>query len=298
MNGRDECSDCSRIREKIEALLDQELPEDEVTRLQAHLRHCPACSSELELAGRIRDALHGLPDHPCPEAVSRTVFQKVRALYAGAAAALLIVGVLLGRTALSPGLPGDDSLRPKAGTSPVDRVSLDDLQITDLHIQGFDSATGKIRLLLDGVSSVSLDGNVQDQPIQDVLARAMTADLQPGTRMKAIDLLRRGTGSDRIREALIHALLHDRNPGVRMKAVEALKGLAQDKPVRQALITALDTDPNPGVRVEAIEGLKGFRDAATLRVLERRMQSDKNGYIRAEARRAVLAWREEYTGQL
>lgn len=201
-----------------------------------------------------------------------------QARYAFGAAALLLLGVALGR-GIGPGSPPDG----------------DRLEIIDLRVTAFDPATGRVQISFDAATRMAVEGELKDEAVQRVLAAALRGDAESGARLKAVGLMEGQTAGVGMREALVYALLHDDNPGVRLKAAEALRGLVGDGQVREALITALARDPNPGVRIEAIKAIQRLRDPATLRVLERKMAEDENPYIRAEAKRAVLRWRGERT---
>jgi len=205
---------------------------------------------------------------------------------AGVAAALL-VGFLWGRGGWqSPPSSLASLLKPE------------DLEVVALRVDHFEPATGQVSLVLDAVSQVQLDGTLEDRAVQTALAAALRGDLEPGTRLQALDLLQHQAHSARIRESLIHTLAHDDNPGVRLKAIEALKDLAKNEEVRGALREALQRDLNPGVRVEAIEALKHFNDPATLQVLEQQSREEVNTYIRGEAARALEGKRRAAGEQL
>ena len=199
---------------------------------------------------------------------------------AGVAMALL-VGILLGRGGLRA-----------TPSSLVGLLKPGDLEVVGLRVAHFEPATGQVTLVLDAVSQVQIEGTLEDRTVQTALATALQGDLEPGTRLQAMDLLRDQGGSTRIREALIHALLSDDNSGVRLKAIEALKDLGKNEEVRQALRQALQHDLNPGVRVEAVEALRHFNDPATLQVLERQSRNETNTYIRGEATRALQGERK------
>lgn len=189
--------------------------------------------------------------------------------YAGGVLAILLCGVLLGRTAFAP-----EAERGEIG------------RVVDLRVRSFDAASGRVRLELNAISSVELEGNLGDKEVQELLATALQGDMEPGARLQVAGLLRYQATTAEIRGALIYALLEDENPGVRIEAVEGLRELAGDDQVRQALCQALLEDENPGVRVAAVEALRESRDQATLQVLQQKMHVDDNEYIRATARRA------------
>jgi anti-sigma factor RsiW len=207
--------------------------------------------------------------------------------WSAGALALLLVGFFLGRGGLQP-----------TPSSLVGLLRPEDLEVVGLRVHHFEPATGQVSLVLDAVSQVQVEGTLQDRAVQTALATALQGDLEPGTRLQALDLLQGLGHSARIREALIQTLAHDDNPGVRLKAIEALKDLARDEEVRQALRQALRRDLNPGVRVEAVEALKHFNDPATLQVLEEQSRNDVNTYIRGEAARALQQRRKAAGEQL
>lgn len=201
--------------------------------------------------------------------------------------AALLVGIFLGRGGLRP-----------APTSLAGLLRPEDLEVVALRVAHFEPATGQVTLVLNAISQIQVEGALKDRAVQTALATALQGDLEPGTRLQALDLLRNQGDNTRIREALIHTLAHDDNPGVRLKAIDALKDLAKNEEVRQALRQALQHDLNPGVRVEAIEALRHFSDPATLQVLEQQSRNKANTYIRGEATRALQRDRNLTTEQL
>ncbi|MBT4503069.1 MAG: hypothetical protein HOC74_35375, partial [Gemmatimonadetes bacterium] len=134
--------------------------------------------------------------------------------YAGGVLAILLCGVLLGRTAFAPGVEREEIGR-----------------VVDLRVRSFDAASGRVWLELNAISRVELEGNLGDREVQELLATALQGDMEPGARLQVAGLLRYQATTTEIRQALIYALLQDENPGVRIEAVEGLRELAGDDQV-------------------------------------------------------------------
>ena len=68
-------SDC-QYTDRMSSYLDSELPPDESTAIESHLRECPACAEQLDHLRRIRSFLHAgrMPETP-PEALRRAHLQ-------------------------------------------------------------------------------------------------------------------------------------------------------------------------------------------------------------------------------
>jgi anti-sigma factor RsiW len=80
---------CDRAREELSMALDQELPELDHVRLDAHLASCAACRAFRDQLESTTDILRDTPLEPAPFVVAmpRRRFVPVRALQAGTAAA-------------------------------------------------------------------------------------------------------------------------------------------------------------------------------------------------------------------
>ncbi len=116
-----------------------------------------------------------------------------------------------------------------------------------------------------------------------------------GVRMDSVDLLTQEPNNIHVREALIYALRYDSNPGVRLKALDGLGAYVKNDPrVRDALLEALVQDSNPGVRTEALRLLEPVAaDSGVRSVLQKLAGSDRNQYIRSQAR-TMLAQLPEF----
>ncbi|MCP4655870.1 MAG: hypothetical protein GY856_10680 [bacterium] len=71
--------ECPATDSLIEAYVDAELETGERRRIEAHLDSCAACSSQLELARRIRSELRELEPQSCPQHVTSAVLAHAEA---------------------------------------------------------------------------------------------------------------------------------------------------------------------------------------------------------------------------
>ena len=117
-----------------------------------------------------------------------------RLAWAGGGVALLLCGVLLGR-----GLPGESSVMAAALTADT---------LVDVRVTNYDETKGQIEFELVGLATSRMAGELKDPRIQAMLTAAMLGDLEPGSRLLAVDLLRHQTASANIRQALTEALLN------------------------------------------------------------------------------------------
>ena len=117
-----------------------------------------------------------------------------RLAWAGGGVALLLCGGLLGR-----GLPGESSVMAAALTADT---------LVDVRVTNYDETKGQIEFELVGLATSRMAGELKDPRIQAMLTAAMLGDLEPGSRLLAVDLLRHQTASANIRQALTEALLN------------------------------------------------------------------------------------------
>jgi len=170
--------------------------------------------------------------------------------------------------------------------------------VVDLRVLGYDEASGRTELGVRMLTERRLEGHVEDEAVQMLLASALRSSGRDADRLQAVNWLEPQSDQFEIRQALINALREDENPGVRVKAAEVLASMAAEKEVRQAFRQVLKEDENMGVRVAAIEAIAAFRDSATLALMKRLVIQDDNNYIRLEARRALEMARAEMVQSL
>ncbi|MFZ3201983.1 MAG: HEAT repeat domain-containing protein [Candidatus Acidiferrales bacterium] len=156
----------------------------------------------------------------------------------------------------------------------------------------------QVRLQLQAREPVTLEGNVNDDNVEQVLLYMLNDDARfcSGARLDAVDLLRARNSDPKVRTALCHTVHTDHDAAVRLKALEALNGSDMQDPdmVLQTVLDALESDQNPGVRIEAVDTLRDMAakgqvasDDRALAVLRDRMEKDPDTYIRAQSAAAI-----------
>ncbi len=208
-------------------------------------------------------------------------FLRVRLLESAALVSIgLAVGVyIMNERALLPAPPAEVNQLATVLSSIPEGADVSNLRITEA-----DSATGRIQLTGEVVQPISLQGNLEDPNVRNLLFGALSSPTNPGARLQAVELLARNPRDPSVKEVLIGALLSDDNIGVRLYALEGLQSFSDQDDVRQALIYALENDQNPGVRVKAIEALTPLTaDEAMEGIIQEAIRDDPNAYITMRA---------------
>ncbi|HWR14290.1 MAG TPA: HEAT repeat domain-containing protein [Terriglobales bacterium] len=153
-----------------------------------------------------------------------------------------------------------------------------------------DPTTNKVSIKYDTLQPQTVEGNINDQRIQQLLLYAARNNNNSGIRLNSISALTQQPEDSKIREALIASLRFDSNPGVRLKTLEALGPYVKDDQViRNAMVEALLHDTNPGVRSLALQMLQPVKGDSTVRMtLQFLSEKDKDQAIRRQSR-AMLA---------
>jgi hypothetical protein len=301
---------CEWVQQNIVLYIYNELADDARYELEQHLGRCAACSAELKAARQLHTALASFPvEEPTPNllASSRMRLQESlesaeqgglwrRLIFDPAAwlrqirfspalaAAIFIVGFAGGigttyKIAMDHPTPG-----------PAPAVQPAESSISGIRSISQEPGSNEVSIKYDVVSTKEAQGSLNDQRIQQLLLFAARNTYNSGVRIDSVDLLTQNPNDPNVREALIYALRYDSNPGVRLKAVDALGPFVKsDVRVRDAVLEALLNDSNPGVRTDALRFLQPVRaDSSVRAVLQRLAESDRNEYIRSQAR-TVLA---------
>jgi HEAT repeat protein len=141
-------------------------------------------------------------------------------------------------------------------------------------------------------------GNINDEKVQKVLARALVNEENAGVRLQTVNAIASQGPNPKnfdpeVKAALISALKGDENPGVRQQALRVLLRQTLDNEIKQALVYTLTHDNNSGMRIAAINGLAAASmdghhfDQDILTIIKQKMDSDKNNYVRRQARTVI-----------
>jgi hypothetical protein len=157
--------------------------------------------------------------------------------------------------------------------------------ISNLQVVNADPVTGRVELAGEVSQPVRFNGGVEDDLVVQLLFNALRDSRNPGSRLKAVEVLSHKPTDESIKEALIGTLIYDNDAGVRMRALEGLKTFTNEEQVRAAFMHTLQNDDNAGIRKEAIDALlaKNPRDSELAQKLNEVTQQDDNPYIRSRA---------------
>src|SRR5206468_1706845 len=145
--------------------------------------------------------------------------------------------------------------------------------------------TGQVELAGEVSQPLRFQGKMEDDTVRNLLFSALRDANNPGSRLKAVEVLSQKPTDESIEEALISALVYDDDAGVRMRALEGLKRFANEQHVRAAFVHTLQNDNNAGIRIEAIDALTlhNAKDTELAKSLEEVTKKDDNPYIRSKA---------------
>jgi len=298
---------CREYQHQITLLLYEELPEKVQAGLQAHLETCGTCQnvyeSEKNMHSVLAEDVSGW-DFPSDLLVESrrsladqldrlekkrswwrvpafsVVFTPMRMLES---AALVAMGLALGVYVSNIQIPSSGPSGPlsSATISVIPR----DGAVSNVQVVSANPDTGEVELAGEVSQPLRFQGNLQDDTVRRLLFSALRDVNNPGSRLRAVEILSQKPTDEMVEEALINAMVYDNNPGVRLQALEALKQFAAEEHVRSAFMNTLANDENPGIRVEAIEALtkQNAKDSELARTIEEVTKKDDNPYIRTKA---------------
>lgn len=303
-----------KIKEWIPLLAYDELDEDQKYILDQHLAVCAECREHLDEIRGIQQAA-GSTAEPSetllrqarrelrislhqPKAEPRGWFGALNWTWlvpsfrtAMAGGICLALGLAVGNYIYREPPAGEGSVvttRPVA----VLPASPGNISVGNIRFIDADASDGSVEFTYEATAPMHVRGNVNDPLIQDVLSEALVDAQNPGIRLRAVSLL----NTDQLKQpdaavkrALITALKMDENNGVRKQALAGLQNFPFDDEIRDALLFVLNNDSNPAMRIAAIDAIRTerYRDPEVLRVLEEKMHTDGNEYIRYRSRAVV-----------
>jgi hypothetical protein len=288
-------------------------PADRET-LDQHVRTCDACRAEMNELARLQTALGRKRRSEPTEHLLQEARTQLRAAlrverskptlserlsnwipvapvyrWSMAAAAMLVIGIFIGRYAWAP-KPAIVAtvLPPKtATTNASDPMPPSGVQITNVRFVDSDASDGQVEFTFDAIHPMRIKGNIQDPKVQRVLVYAI-ANENPGVRLRAVNTLKEYPAEKpdpEVKTALIKALKSDKNEGVRKEAMTVLQKMEMDDQIKAAFLFVLKNDSNPMLRIEAIKSLQSeHKDKDVQEVLKDKQQSDDNSYIRLKAK--------------
>jgi hypothetical protein len=296
---------CREYQHQITLLFYEELPDKAQASLQAHLEACGACQSIYESEKNMHSVLaedasgwdfpsdllvesrRSLADELDRIENKRSwwrvpafsvVFTPMRLLES---AALVAMGLALGVYVSNIQAPSNVPSSSAGNISVIPR----DGSVSNVQVVNANPLTGEVELAGEVSQPVRFQGSLQDDTVRRLLFSALRDTNNPGSRLRAVEILAQKPTDEMVEEALINAMVYDDNPGVRLRALEGLKQYAAEEHVRSAFMNTLANDDNPGIRVEAIEALtkQNAKDNELAKTIEEVTKKDDNPYIRTKA---------------
>lgn len=305
MNGN-----CKEYQHQITLFLYEELAEGAWPDLEAHLRECASCKGIYESEKAMHAAFaddtaswdvpsdllvesrKGLADELDRIEKKRSwwrmpafsvVFTPMRLLES---AALVAMGLALGVYVSNQQAKNNPSVASNSsGQESQVAAILQNGTISNLQVVNSDPSTGQVELAGQVSQPFRRQGRMDDDTVLQLLFSALRDGDNPGSRLKAVEVLSQKPNNETIEEALINALVYDNDPSVRVRALEGLKKFANEQHVRAAFMQALKNDDSPNIRVQAIDALTATnaKDPELARNIEEMTKKDDNAYVRNKA---------------
>jgi hypothetical protein len=316
-----------QFEEWLQLSLYDELSDQEQTVLDHHLAVCARCRVEFDELKKIhatlahhrpiaiqepflQDARRNLRLRIQSESENNSLWANVRALIDGILApplqvalggvATLVMGILVGYFFFK--VPSEKTLVMRQTAFTSSAMEAGESQITNIRFLDRNTQNGDVEFTFETMTPVRIRGNVNDENVQKVLARALVSDQNAGIRLRAVNMI--GTKAEQklfgtpgldgqVKTALITALLHDKNLGVRKEALNVLKNYLPDSVIVRAFLGVLENEKNTGLKIAAINSLDLSKyenqpmNREILEMFKNKAQSDDNNYIRIKAKAAL-----------
>ena len=182
---------------------------------------------------------------------------------------------------------------PTVSTVPVANIAADELNVMQLLESGtlsskdidiYQNNAQSVGFNLQARNDYSVEGDLDDESVRQILYYMLKNDNNPGKRLKAVNLISESQPVEEGRVVLISSLLTDPNPGVRLRAAKSLNSYKSDKTLREACIKVLFEDENEAVRMAALGILSNDPTEDIVPALQIVSRMDKNEFIRDQAR--------------
>jgi hypothetical protein len=311
--------------EWLQLSLYDELTPGEQEKLDLHMKECPSCRNEWDRMKRLHAVLAQHAPVPVTEKQLQDARRNLRSTIIdersrlsfgesvrGALDAFLsprwrtaIGGALLLAAGVSGGyflFRTPASLNGFQTTSAGSTVERGDIQIANIRFEDRDEKTGAVDFSFDAMTPVHVRGNMNDERVQKILARALVSEQNAGMRLRTVNLLgnyeetkeqRPAALNDEVKRALITALQYDQNLGVRKQVLDVLSQYLPDSSVTRAFLSVLANEKNTGLKIAAINSLdlSKYRHSPMnkdlLSVFRQKAESDENNYVRIRASAAL-----------
>jgi len=268
---------CKEIQNIFEHYFVGELKPSELEMLNQHLPGCVDCQALMNMH---EELLH-MEDEatvPAPEA-----FQAMRSRVLGqissgnnksvfdskpkysvampslAAAAMLVLGVLIGTNLSKPATLNDELILSTISQQASLNRSVEDYWEAPLFFSNVavrDWNDERVNLNMDVCRNVDLGTGLNSGLASDILTQAILNSNSIGQRMQAMEVAALSS-EQRLTRALTLALQQDPDQTMRISALNALASRAGNQQVQTALMRALRDDKSVQVRLLALEQLAG-----------------------------------------
>jgi hypothetical protein len=253
-------------------------------RIQADLEH-------KSLWTKVQDALDGILTPPLQVALGGV--------------STLLIGILVGYFVFK--LPSEKTLALRQTALGSSAMEAGESQIINIRFLDRDAQNGDVEFTFETITPVRIRGNVNDENVQKVLARALVSDQNAGIRLRAVNMIGAQTEQKQIgtsvldaevKTALITAMLHDRNLGVRKEAINVLKNYLPDPVIVRSFLSVLANEKNTGLKITVINSLDLSKyenqpmNREIIDMFKNKAQSDDNNYIRIKAKLALQEVRQ------
>lgn len=295
---------CDWVKQNAFLYAYDELADDQRFEFEQHVSRCPACAEEMKAMQSLRNVMSSAPLlEPSPSLLADSRMKLQEALEIAQqergwkrwffdpfaimrtmkfspalAAVILIFGFAIG-------LGTAWKMRPADKPSPPPNPITSEASIAGIREIQQDPNSNKVSITYDTLTPQTVQGNINDERIQQLLLYAARNNTNTGVRLNSVDLLTKQPEDAKIREALEASLRYDPNPGVRLKALEALTPYVRDDSrVRDVVLEVLLHDTNGGVRSLALQTLEPVRaDSAVRMELQYLADKDKDQAIKRQA---------------